>query len=199
LHHEASRVGALDLGIVPRRSTEAKTKIVWLLGADNFRHEEIPEDAYVIYQGHTGDEGAYYADLIIPTSSYLEKQGTYVNTDGRVQSTRSVTSAPGYAKDDWMVLRAVSEVLNCPLPYDSLDEIRTRMAELAPHMVLFDHIEPSGFEQHANKPQGDNKVNQTPLIDNVENFYQTDAISRNSHVMANCTRELTPQKNFNFK
>lgn len=146
LHHEASRVGALDLGIVPRRSTEAKTKIVWLLGADNFRHEEIPEDAYVIYQGHTGDEGAYYADLIIPTSSYLEKQGTYVNTDGRVQSTRSVTSAPGLAKDDWMVLRAVSEMLNCPLPYDSLDEIRTRMAELAPHMVLYDHIEPSGFE-----------------------------------------------------
>lgn len=85
LHNEASRVGALDLGIVPRTNPNKKAKVVYLLGADNFRHEEIPEDAFVIYQGHTGDEGAYYADLILPGASYLEKQGTFVNTDGRPQ------------------------------------------------------------------------------------------------------------------
>lgn len=73
LHNEASRVGALDIGITPRQSTTSKPKVFYLLGADNFRHEEIPEDAFVIYQGHTGDEGAYYADLIIPGASYLEK------------------------------------------------------------------------------------------------------------------------------
>lgn len=84
LHSEASRVGALDLGITPRKSMEG-AKVVFLLGADEFDHSDIPEDAYVIYMGATGDEGAYYADLIIPTSSYLEKQGTYVNMDGRVQ------------------------------------------------------------------------------------------------------------------
>ena len=83
LHNEASRVGALDLGIVPKTSTSHKPKVVYLLGADNFRHEEIPEDAFVIYQGHSGDEGAYYADLILPGASYLEKQGLFVNTDGR--------------------------------------------------------------------------------------------------------------------
>ena len=82
LHSEASRVGALDLGITSKAS-DTKAKVMFLLGADNFRHEDIPEDAYVIYMGTTGDEGVYYADLILPTSSYLEKQGTYVNMDGR--------------------------------------------------------------------------------------------------------------------
>lgn len=84
LHSEASRVGALDLGITPRKSTEG-AKVVFILGSDDFDHADIPEDAYVIYMGATGDEGAYYADLILPTASYLEKQGTYVNMDGRVQ------------------------------------------------------------------------------------------------------------------
>ncbi len=85
LHTEASQVGALDLGIVPSKpNTVNPPKVVFILGSDNFRHEEIPSDAFVIYQGHSGDEGAYYADLILPSSSYLEKMGTYVNTDGRV-------------------------------------------------------------------------------------------------------------------
>lgn len=83
LHSEASRVGALDLGIAPKKS-EKKAKLVFLLGSDNFRNEEIPEDAFVIYLGHTGDEGAYYADLILPGASYLEKSASFVNTDGRV-------------------------------------------------------------------------------------------------------------------
>ena len=86
LHSDVGRVNSLELGITAKKPSDLPpAKVVFLLGADNFRHEEIPEDAFVIYQGHTGDEGAYYADLILPTSSYLEKQGTYVNTDGRPQ------------------------------------------------------------------------------------------------------------------
>jgi len=167
---------------------------VYLLGADNFRHEEIPEDAFVIYQGHTGDEGAYYADLILPTSSYLEKNSTYVNTDGRPQQTRACLSGPGFSQDDWMVLRALSEEMGTPLPYDTLDELRTRLAELAPHLVKYDHIEASGFEKHAHQPNGETSLNGTTFTENVENFYMTDAISRNSHIMARCTRELNPLK-----
>lgn len=83
LHNDVGRINALELGITSQTSTEVPSKVVFLLGADNFRHEEIPEDAFVIYQGHTGDEGALYADLILPTSSYLEKNSTYVNIDGR--------------------------------------------------------------------------------------------------------------------
>ena len=73
LHKEAARVGALDLGIVPQTEMKKDAKVVFLLGADNFRHEDIPEDAFVIYMGTTGDEGVYYADLILPAASYLEK------------------------------------------------------------------------------------------------------------------------------
>lgn len=200
LHTEASRVGALDLGIIPRRVTGKKAKVVFILGADNFRHEDIPEDSFVIYLGHTGDEGAYYADLILPGSSYLEKSATYVNTDGRPQQSRAAQSPPGFAREDWMILRALSEEMGIPLPYDSLDEIRTRMAELAPHLVKFDFIESSGFEKLSLKPSGkDLKLNNTPLTDNVDNFYQTDSISNNSQIMARCTKELNPKKQFNFK
>lgn len=199
LHSDVGRINALELGITSKSSTDVPSKVVYLLGADNFRHEEIPEDAFVIYQGHTGDEGALYADLILPTSSYLEKQGTYVNTDGRPQQTREALSSPGFSQDDWMVLRALSEEVGSPLPYDTLEEVRTRIAELAPHLIRYDFIENSGFEGLAHEPNGETKLNRTPLVENVDNFYMTDSISRNSHIMARCTRELNPLKQFNFK
>lgn len=123
----------------------------------------------------------------------------FVNTDGRPQQSRGAQTPPGFAREDWMILRALSEEIGNPLPYDTLDEIRTRMAELAPHLVRFDFIENSGFENIALKPRGDAKLNSTPLTDNVDNFYQTDSISRNSQVMARCTKELNPKKQFNFK
>lgn len=100
-----------------------------------------------------------------------------------------------------MVLRALSEVLGTPLPYDSLDEVRTRLAELAPHLVKYDHIESSGFEKLALKSssQDNDHLNATVLADSIDNFYMTDSISRNSHIMARCTRELNPSKETNFK
>jgi NADH dehydrogenase (ubiquinone) Fe-S protein 1 len=137
--------------------------------------------------------------LILPTSSYLEKTATYVNIDGRPQQTRAIISSPGFSQDDWMVLRALSEEIESPLPYDTLEEIRTRIAEFAPHLVRYDVIESSGFENLAHQPSGETKLNRTPLIENVDNFYMTDQVSRNSHIMARCTRELNPLKNFNFK
>jgi len=199
LHTEASRVGALDLGVVPQHSIDGNAKVVFLLGADNFRHEDIPEDAFVIYMGTSGDEGVYYADLILPTSSYLERSGTYVNMDGRVQQTRAAITPPGFARDDWMVLRALSEEMGTPLPYDSLDEVRTRLAELAPHLVRYDHIESGSFDRVSLRDTGDRTLTDSLLTDAVDNFYMTDPISRNSHIMARCSRELNPAKQTNFK
>lgn len=200
LHNDVGRINALELGIETKLASDVpKAKVVYLLGADNFRAEDIPEDAFVIYQGHSGDEGAYYADLILPTSSYLEKNATYVNTDGRPQRTRATLSAPGFAQDDWMVMRAISEELGAPLPYDTVEELRTRIASLAPHLIKFDFIESSGFEHLSHQPNGETSLNGTALIENVDNFYMTDAISRNSHMMARCTRELNPLKQYNFK
>lgn len=97
-------------------------------------------------------------------------------------------------------MRALSEECETPLPYDSLDEIRTRLAELAPHLLKFDYVESSGFEKLAfNVSDKVGKLNSTPLIDNVDNFYMTDIISNNSNIMARCTAELNPYKQFNFK
>jgi len=98
-----------------------------------------------------------------------------------------------------MVLRALSEELGTPLPYDSLDEVRTRLAELAPHLVKYDYIESSGFTHLSQANTGENQVNNTVFTDAVDNFYMTDSISRNSHIMARCTRELNPSKQTNFK
>ena len=89
----------------------------------------------------------------------------------------------------------MSEYIGSPLPYDSLDEVRTRMAEIAPHLVRWDVIEPSGFETLALQvDESKLKVNNTPLTDNIDNFYQTDSISRNSMIMARCTKELNTKK-----
>ena len=93
-----------------------------------------------------------------------------------------------------MVLRAISEEIGSPLPYDTLEELRTRIAEFAPHLIKYDFIESSGFESLAHMPNGETQLNRTPLVENVDNFYMTDSISRNSHIMARCTRELNPQK-----
>lgn len=97
-----------------------------------------------------------------------------------------------------MVLRALSEELGSPLPYDTVEELRTRITSIAPHVIKFDHIEGSGFEGLAHKPNGDTNLNGTNLVENIDNFYMTDTISRNSHIMARCTRELNPLKEFNF-
>jgi len=105
------------------------------------------------------------------------------------------TAPPGFAREDWMVIRALSEEIGCPLPYDSLDEVRTRLAELAPHLIKWDYIENSGFEGLSLKSKADaGKLNETIFTDNVDNFYMTYAISRNSHVMARCTKELNDKK-----
>ena len=113
---------------------------------------------------------------------------------------RSAWAPPGWAREDWQILRALSEETRTPLPYDSLDEVRTRLAELAPHLIKFDHIEASGFERLAHRFDSNNtKLNKTALTDNMDNYYQTDSISRNSTVMARCTKELNPLKQFNFK
>merc|ERR1711872_680821 len=136
LHRVASQVAALDLGYKAgvAEVREAKPKVLWLLGADAgaLSREDLPEDCYVIYQGHHGDSGAAMADCILPGAAYTEKQGTYVNTEGRAQQTFPALAPPGMAREDWKIIRVVSEVLDEKLPYDKLPELRARMAEVAP-------------------------------------------------------------------
>src|SRR4051812_11205643 len=131
LHTAAARVGALDLGFVPgeggltaRQMAEGGVDVLFNLGADEI---EIQPGAFVIYQGTHGDRGAHRADVILPGAAYTEKTGTYVNTEGRVQLANRAAFAPGDAREDWAILRALSDVLGHRLPFDSLNALRQRL------------------------------------------------------------------------
>ncbi|KAK9465490.1 hypothetical protein V1512DRAFT_265600 [Lipomyces arxii] len=191
LQRTASRSGAYDVGFASHNPDLAvvKPKVVYLLGADEITSSDIPKDAFVIYQGHHGDVGAQFADVILPSSAYTEKVGTYVNTEGRVQVTRAATGPPGVARDDWKVIRAVSEYLGVALPYDDIYDIRSRMNEIAPHLVRHDLIEPTSFAATGVKTQlvDSNKSIRSDgakLGSIITNFYATDAVSRSSKTMA---------------
>lgn len=194
LHREASRVAALDIGFasVSEEVTNTKPKFVYLLGADEIKPEDIPKDAFVVYQGHHGDVGASYADVILPGSAYTEKSATYVNTEGRTQVTRAATNAPGAAREDWKIIRALSEYLNAKLPYDDIVSVRQRLGEIAPHLVRHEVIEPVsteiaklGFADLVNSNKNA-AVTGSPLKNPISNFYFTDVISRSSPTMAKC-------------
>lgn len=192
LHREASRVGALDVGFTNFNSTNTKPKFVYLLGADEIKNKDIPKDAFVVYQGHHGDLGASFADVILPGSAYTEKSATYVNTEGRTQITRAATNPPGVAREDWKIVRALSEYLGATLPYDDLYAIRSRLGQIAPHLVRHDVIEPVsndialiGFNELVSKNKSAKLIG-APLKNPIDNFYFTDVISRSSPTMAKC-------------
>ena len=184
LQRAASRAGAFEVGFtVPSNAVaETKPKFVWLLGADEVNEADIPKDAFVVYQGHHGDRGAQIADIILPGAAYTEKAGTYVNTEGRAQITRAATSLPGAARTDWKIIRAVSEFLGAPLPYDDVAMLRDRMAEISPALACYDVVEPVSVQQLSKVQLVDQNKNAkstgAPLKKVIEDFYFTDAISR---------------------
>lgn len=195
LHKNMGTVGALELGITSHYDAAAKPKLVYLLGADNFRPDEIPDDAFVVYQGTHGDEGASRADLILPGAAFTEKSCTFVNTDGRVLISRFSTAPPGQGRNDWEVLRALSEVIGQTLPYDNIDQVRLRISELAPHLIKYDYIEPHSDSM---TPVQGGPLTHSLLTDYIDNFYMTDATSRASPVMAKCSAAFNPTRNTNF-
>lgn len=191
LQRAASHNGAFDVGFVPPSEEVAKTtpKLLWLVGADEIKPSDIPKDAFVVYQGHHGDVGAQYADVILPGAAYTEKTATYVNTEGRAQSTRASVGPPGVSREDWKIIRAASEYLGAPLPYDDVYEIRHRLGQIAPHLLRHEVVEPTTVSALGIKEQLiNNNKHSTPsdakLTKAVENFYFTDSISRNSKTMA---------------
>jgi len=200
LHRVASQVAALDLGY--KAGVEAirnnPPKVLFLLGADAgcITRADLPKDSLIIYQGHHGDAGAPMADIILPGSAYTEKTGTYVNTEGRSQQTRVAVTAPGMAREDWKILRAISELAGVTLPYDNLDEVRARLAEVSPNLVRYDDVEEANYFKQANELS--EAVNQSlltaPLVPpqlTAKDFYMTDSISRASQTMAKCVKALT--------
>ncbi|KAL5612126.1 hypothetical protein BROUX41_000329 [Berkeleyomyces rouxiae] len=205
LQREASRAGAYEVGFVPPSVEVAQTKpkFVWLLGADDFAEGDIPKDAFVVYQGHHGDRGAQIADVVLPGAAYTEKSGTYINTEGRVQLTRAAVSLPGGSRTDWKIIRAASEFLGSPLPYDDLAVLRERMAEISPALVSYDVVEPTSVSELSKVQLIDGNrgapISGAPLKQVIENFYFTDVISRSSPTMARCSAaKVTGNNKTNF-
>ena len=190
LHQSASTVGALDLGYgaAPKAVPEGK-KLVFLLGADEI---DVPEGAFVVYIGHHGDKGACRADVVLPAAAFTEKHATYVNTEGRPQHARRAIPPPGEARDDWKILRALSEVMGHALPYDDLRGVRSRLCEVSPTFERIDEAPQKATYLGPKHKKG--KVGaKTVLRTTIENFYQTDVISRASLAMAKATQARANQ------
>ncbi|KAJ1651142.1 ndufs1 NADH-ubiquinone oxidoreductase subunit [Dispira simplex] len=196
-HRTASRAGAYDIGFVPNGQSTFNTtpQLMYLLGADDISPAAIPKDAFVIYQGHHGDVGAHYADIILPGAAYTEKSTTYVNVEGRTQMTRAAVNPPGAARDDWKIIRALSEVTGIPLPYNDIHSLRARMYEISPTLLRLEDVEPTTVNllglQHLTKCTANAKSSSTVLTPAVKDFYLTDPISRASSVMAKCSATFT--------
>ncbi len=143
-------------------------------------------EAFVIYQGHHGDAGAHRADVILPGAAYTEKNGSYVNTEGRVQLGRLAGFPPGDAREDWTILRALSDRLGQRLPYDTLGALRQKLIAANPVFAAVDQIEAAAWEPFGTE----GPLDPAPFALPIDNYYMTDPISRASETMARCSEEL---------
>ena len=194
LHTAAARVGGLDLGFVPGQggrdvagildgAVKGDIEVVYLLGADEIDTSKLGS-AFVIYQGHHGDKGAMRADVVLPGAAYTEKNGTYVNTEGRVQQARLAVFPPGEAREDWKIIRALSEPLGKKLPYDTLAQVRKRLAAVNPVFAKVGET-PAAAAWGAFGANG--AVTTAAFVSPIANYYMTDPISRCSETMAQCS------------
>ena len=145
-------------------------------------------DAFVVYVGTHGDRGAHRADVILPGAAYPEKSGIYVNTEGRVQMAKRASFPPGEAREDWAILRALSEVLGRKLPYDSLGQLRQALFERHPHLQRIDEIAAGELSDiSALAAIGGTPEKRAVFGSLVDDFYLTNPIARASAVMAGCS------------
>ncbi|KAI8373185.1 G subunit of NADH dehydrogenase [Radiomyces spectabilis] len=192
LQRAAGRTAAYEVGFVPSSENASATpaKFLYLLNADEVTAAEIPKDAFVVYQGHHGDVGAQFADVILPGSAFTEKNATFVNTEGRTQITRAGVNPPAAAREDWQIIRALSEVAGQTLPYDDLASVRARLSEISPALTRYDVIEKPSVAQLGLSSLKKSNVSSSgeALTSVIKNFYQTDVISRASSTMAKCSK-----------
>ncbi|CAG0878980.1 unnamed protein product [Darwinula stevensoni] len=200
LHRVASQVAALDLGYKPGVDVIRKhpPKVLFLLGADEnaLTKQDIPKDTTVVYIGHHGDKGVEMADIVLPGAAYTEKQGTYVNTEGRAQQTLVAVTPPGMAREDWKIIRALSEIIGLRLPYETLKEVRERMREISPTLTRYGNAEEANYFKQALQLAQSLKGSLapdslSPRLLTLKDFYMTDSISRSSRIMARCVQAAT--------
>ncbi|KQO76859.1 NADH-quinone oxidoreductase subunit NuoG [Rhizobium sp. Leaf262] len=192
LHTAAARVGGLDLGFVPAdksvnaASIAASSEVLFLLGADEI-DLSAKSAKLTVYIGSHGDNGAMNADVILPGAAYTEKSGIWVNTEGRVQMGNRAGFAPGDAREDWAILRALSDVLGHKLPFDSLSALRAQLYIAHPHFADADEIAVSDAAAIETLATQAGTLNKAGFASPVKDFYLTNPIARASAVMAECS------------
>ncbi len=192
LHTAASRAGGLDLDFVPGQGgldaaamvKKGALDVLFLLGADEIA---VEPGAFVVYQGTHGDLGAACADIILPGAAYTEKSGTFVNTEGRVQLAERANFPPGGAREDWAILRALSDVLGHRLPFDSLKALRAQLYAVHPHLGKRDEIAPASPLDEAKLTAAGASFTSTSFASTIMDFYMTNPVARASAVMAECS------------
>ncbi len=203
LHTSASRVGALDLNFVPQAggrdvagivdgAQKGEIDFLYLLGADEFDVAHLGR-AFIVYQGSHGDAGAHHADVILPGAAYTEKDGLYVNFEGRVQQARRAAFPPGDGREDWTILRALSDVLGAKLAYDDRPAL---LKALAADAASFAQVGEAPLHGDTNAATWEGigmngpLETTTPLAPVITDYYLTNPIARASQTMALCSREF---------
>ena len=178
LHTAAGRVGAMDIGATAEGGITdiLASDVIYNLGADE---GDIPAGPFVIYQGSHGDRGAHRADIILPGAAYTEEPGSFVNTEGRPQVAQRASFAPGQAKENWAILRALSAELGEALPFDSIAALRRALVKDVPHLGNVDQVPENEWQ-----PLARGKVESTPFGVAVADFYLSNPIARASALMA---------------
>ncbi|KUO50961.1 MAG: NADH dehydrogenase [Sphingomonadales bacterium BRH_c3] len=189
LHFSAARMGGLMLGFAQKGGmadiARAKPKVLLSLGADEMNFEPFA-DSLKVYIGHHGDKGAHAADIVLPAASYAEKDGTYVNTEGRVQYAEKAVFAPGDAREDWTILRALADALGVSVGFDSFAELQAAMIKEVPALGE------EGLADYGALPAAPAGAKAEGVIEAypIKDFYLTNPIARASAVMQQCSAEL---------
>ncbi|OAF63970.1 NADH-ubiquinone oxidoreductase subunit, mitochondrial, partial [Intoshia linei] len=192
IHKSASTVGALEMNICPNISILKDTpiKVLLLIGCDKenvLNQVPIDSDAFIIYIGHHGDHGALISDVVLPSSAYTEKEATYLNNEGRSQKTNSAIFPSGASRDDWKIITAISHILEKPLKYESIAQLKERLNEISPNFQNYNgtcNMDLNSLILKLAQPKPNKvikaiEVNQKQLSD----YYLTDVISRSSLTM----------------
>ncbi|WP_234855437.1 NADH-quinone oxidoreductase subunit NuoG [Paracoccus everestensis] len=183
LHSAASRVGAMDVGAVTEGGMNAAiegAEVIFNLGADEV---DIAPGATVIYQGSHGDRGAHRADIILPAACYTEETALFVNTEGRPQLALRANFAPGEAKENWAILRALSAELGATLPWDSLAQLRRALVGAVPHLAQIDQVPENEWQALQRLDMGT-----ASFRNGIKDFYLTNPIARCSPLMGELSR-----------
>ncbi len=193
VHTAASRMAALEMGFVSTNYFDLdKMGLVYLLGVDNqYALNNINPHSFVIYQGSHGDLGAHRADLILPAAAYTEKDGIYMNTEGRGQRARRAVFPPGEAREDWKIIRAVSDQANLTINFTDIAELREAMGKEYPALLDFDQIHGVKLSPFKSKDKASDEV----FTYAVDNFYLTNPICRASDIMKRCSEKFLKPKN----